>query len=115
MAPNDAAARDSDDLNKASGISRIDLLKVDAEGFDMEVLRGADRMLSAGRVGAVICEIGFHPCDERFVLFDEVREFLLPRGFSLFGIYDQQPEWSGEKRICYANALFLNVPAHHGK
>jgi hypothetical protein len=35
-----------------------------------------------------------------------VRDFLAPNGFALFGIYDQQPEWSGENRLRYANACF---------
>lgn len=35
------------------GINHVDLLKVDAEGFDLHVLRGAKRALTEGRVGAV--------------------------------------------------------------
>ena len=90
-----------------NGVRRIDLLKIDAEGFDLEVLRGAADVLSSGRVSFVLAEVGFNRDDQRHVLFDEVRDFLADRGFRLYGIYDQQLEWSGENRIRYANACFL--------
>src|SRR5688572_6331285 len=42
-----------DALLSAEGIDRVDFLKVDAEGHDLHVLRGARQTLGAGRVGAV--------------------------------------------------------------
>ncbi len=94
-----------------NGVERVDLLKVDAEGFDLEVLKGADGLLAANRVSFVLAEVGFHPGDDRHVLFDDVRDFLMKRGFSLYGIYDQTLEWSGEKRMRFANACFSNEQA----
>ena len=38
-------------------VERIDVLKVDVEGYEPAVLRGAARLLSEGRVGAVVCEL----------------------------------------------------------
>ncbi len=38
------------------GITRIDVLKVDAEGFDAEVLHGATELLRQGRIGFVYFE-----------------------------------------------------------
>lgn len=35
------------------GIDRIDLLKIDTEGFDLAVLRGATAALAASRIGAI--------------------------------------------------------------
>lgn len=37
----------------ANGIERIDLLKIDTEGFDLNVLKGAARSLAAGRIGTI--------------------------------------------------------------
>ena len=95
----------------ANGIARIDLLKIDAEGFDLEVLKGADGMLSTQRVAFVLVEVGFHPGDERHVLFDSARDLLMARGFHVYGIYDQNLEWSGEPRLRFANACFANAAA----
>jgi len=95
----------------AHGVDQVDLLKVDTEGLDLEVLAGAERMLDAGRTRFVIVETGLHPGDRRHVLFDEVRDFLVSRGFGVFGIYDQQLEWNGERRLRYINACFCHQSA----
>jgi FkbM family methyltransferase len=91
-----------------NNIEHIDLMKIDAEGFDLEVLKGAKGLLSSGRVSFVLVEVGFHPNDNRHELFDDVRNFLMPMGYSVFGIYDQRLEWSGEQRLRFANACFVN-------
>ncbi len=46
-----------DELADRRGIERIDLLKLDVEGHEARVFDGAERMLSAGRIGAAICEL----------------------------------------------------------
>ncbi|MCK5492946.1 MAG: FkbM family methyltransferase [Candidatus Omnitrophica bacterium] len=61
---------------------------MDTEGFDLEILKGANKMLSLGNIVFVLEEVGFHPEDQRHVLFDDVRSFLLPRGYSVFGFYE---------------------------
>ena len=80
------------------GMEHIDLLKIDTEGFDLEVLRGASAMLARGGVSFVLVEVGFHPGDRRHVLVDDVRSTLMANGFYLFGFYGQTLEWSGERR-----------------
>ena len=85
----------------------IDLLKIDAEGFDLEVLRGAQQLLSSGRILFVLVETGFHPGDDRHPLFDEIRDFLAPYDFRLSGIYDQTHEWAGEHSMQFANVMFV--------
>lgn len=87
-------------------IPRIDLLKVDVEGFDLEVLKGSEELLHNHAIGFILVECGFTPGDGRHVLFDSIRDYLLPFGYQLFGIYDQQTEWDGEPRIRYANVCF---------
>ncbi len=103
--------RTVDEFARDRQITRIDLLKIDTEGFDLEVLKGAQAILSAGQVPFVLVEVGFHPGDSRHVLFDDVRSFLHPMGYAVFGIYDQQLEWSGEKRLRFANVCFSNESA----
>ena len=107
--------RTVDGFAAKSQIKRIDLLKIDTEGLDLEVLKGAQNMLSAGQIPFVLVEVGFHPGDTRHVLFDDVRSYLLPMGYALFGIYDQQLEWSGEQRLRYANVCFSKESAFISK
>jgi FkbM family methyltransferase len=42
-----------DDELEARGMDRVDVLKIDVEGFDLSVLRGAKRLLRDQRVGVV--------------------------------------------------------------
>jgi FkbM family methyltransferase len=41
-------------------VGRVDLLKVDVEGFEPAVLAGAAGALAAGRVGSILCEFNAH-------------------------------------------------------
>lgn len=101
-----------DQFAEENKIKTIDLLKIDTEGLDLEVLQGATRTISSGVVSLVIVEAGFHRGDNRHVLFDDVRDFLCERGFSVYGIYDQTLERSGERRLRFANVLFHRIPTY---
>jgi FkbM family methyltransferase len=99
-----------DKFTSENNIAHIDLLKIDTEGYDLLVLKGAKDVLSSGRVAFVQVEVGFHPHDKRHVLFDDVRDLMISNGFSIFGFYDQQLEWSGERKLRYANVMFFREP-----
>lgn len=103
--------RTVDTFAAENNVNRIDLLKVDTEGFDLEVLKGANEMLSSGRVAFVLAEITFDPGETTLVLFDDIRAYLLPLGFSVFGVYDQQLESTGRQRLRLANACFSREDA----
>jgi hypothetical protein len=59
------------------------LLKLDVQGFELEALRGAERVLAS--VDTVLTECSFVPFYSGQALFDEVRDFLHERGFRLVG------------------------------
>lgn len=88
------------------GVDSIDLLKIDAEGFDLNVLRGAERSLRGGKIGFVLIEVGFTRTSEKHVSFSAIEGFLTDFGFELIGFYEQTPEWSGEIRLRFANVLY---------
>jgi FkbM family methyltransferase len=46
-----------DSFAEENDIDTIDVLKIDVEGSDINVLKGADRLLSGGHIGAVIVEV----------------------------------------------------------
>ena len=90
------------------GVSSIDLLKIDTEGYDLEVLRGAERMLSDGRVGLVLVEIIFRPYYIDMAEPEALYRRLRDHGFCLVSIY----EWlySDDGFANAADALFQRAP-----
>jgi FkbM family methyltransferase len=50
--------RTLDDLSAELGLKRIDLLKIDTEGHELSVLRGAEKMIREGRVSRIQFEFG---------------------------------------------------------
>ncbi len=61
-----------------------DLLKLDVQGFELEVLRGAEECLRRAR--AVLCEVSFQRFYVGQPLFSEVLLFLEKRGFTLHAL-----------------------------
>jgi Methyltransferase FkbM domain len=43
----------------AYGVEHIDVLKIDTEGYELQVLAGFERFLAASKVGAVLAECEF--------------------------------------------------------
>ena len=99
-----------DDFCLRQGIERIDLLKTDTEGFDLEVLRGASRMLEADRCLFVYSEVTFCETDKQHSNFYQVHEFLKDRNFCFVALYEQivRDDLMGPG---YSNALFANPRA----
>jgi FkbM family methyltransferase len=94
-----------DEFCRKEGIGRIDVLKTDTEGFDIEVLRGASPLLEDGRVELIYSEVGLRPDDPRHTPLSAVLAFLEERGFYLFSLYEVPwAEWGPSKEYC--NALF---------
>lgn len=115
-----AAARPSDhteevrvhtvgDFCDAAGIDSIGLLKVDTEGHDLEVLKGAGALLDQQKIDWVQVEAGMSPSNELHVPFDRFTQFMSAKGYWLFGLYDQFQEWPTRKPyLRRANPVFLS-------
>jgi FkbM family methyltransferase len=80
--------RTVDDYCSECGIERIDLFKTDTQGYDLEVLKGAGRMLSERRIRHIFIEITFPEMYAGQATFEEVYSFLKQRGFKLSGAFN---------------------------
>jgi FkbM family methyltransferase len=96
------------DFCRQEGIDRIGFLKIDTEGHDFEVLRGADDMLRDGRIDLVQVEAGMNPHNGLHVPMERFKSHMEERGYLLFGIYGQTHEWSGEPQLRRADLTFLS-------
>jgi Methyltransferase FkbM domain len=63
----------------------VDFIKIDTDGYDFEVLQGAEALFAAGGVLGVNVECQFHgPVDDRANVFCNIDRFLRQRGFSFY-------------------------------
>ena len=89
------------------GVDRIDLLKMDVEGFELQVLEGAKGLLRAGKVNAVYAECRFLRNDTPQVLFQDLDRRLNDAGLLFSGLYDLY-RWGPSKRwTAFANGLWM--------
>jgi FkbM family methyltransferase len=92
-------------------IERIDLLKTDAQGYDLEVLVGARNLISSRKVSFVLAEVSFQPDDATNQLFAPVHAYLGEHGYRLAGIYDQNNYGPRLMVLGCANALYVHPEA----
>ena len=90
-------------------INMIDFLKVDTEGHDLEVLRGAANMLQQRMIGCVQCECGLNPENTFHRPLEELKSFIESYGYRTFGLYEQVHEWPTNKpHLRRANVVFVS-------
>lgn len=95
-----------------------EFLKLDVQGAELEVLQGAERLLSERTVG-VVAEVCFCELYESQPLFGDVAAFMKEKGFGFYGFHEmshrashlrhlitqQSPKWS--QRLLHADAVFF--------
>lgn len=82
-----------DDVSANFTDGRIDLLKIDVEGFEMEVIEGAKELLNDQRVDVVYIEVGFNKSGTQQTYFASLDSRLQDLGYRVFRIYEQMNEW----------------------
>jgi FkbM family methyltransferase len=68
-----------------NNISHIDLIKIDVEGYELSVLRGAESMLKRNKIGIISFEFGGCNIDSR-TFFQDYYYFLKDMGMALYRI-----------------------------
>jgi FkbM family methyltransferase len=71
-----------------SGVERIDLLKLDVEGAEVDVLRGAEELLGDGRIGTILFEVSLPQSAALRHAPGDVFELLAAVGYESFDIAD---------------------------
>lgn len=91
-------------------IAQIDLLKTDCEGFDLDVLRGAEGLLATGAIDCIFSEVNFRR-DGGHGDFFAIEAFLNPRGYDFHALYDYSDWHAPIGTQGFATALFARRPA----
>jgi hypothetical protein len=82
-------------------------LKIDTEGHEIEVLKGAETAIKSGLIEAISAECDFCREDKQHTYFPDLCDYLSEKGFTFFGLYDVI-HYGRNHGIGYCNALFLN-------
>lgn len=77
-----------DSFCREARISRIDLLKLDVQGFELSVLKGAREMLGSQRIGCLVLEVSFIPLYENQATLPDLLGLLSGQQYDLMGFYD---------------------------
>lgn len=94
------------------GISNIDILKLDVEGSEVKVLKGASEMLTGHAIRLIYAEAMFIPHYEGGCMFHELTAFLNLHGYTLFNLYHLKSARNGQLR--WGNAIFVSPGIRSG-
>lgn len=89
-------------------IEKIDLLKMDVQGFELEVLKGADFYLKNNLISFIYAEVSFEQSNQECQVFRDLYDYLRQNNFRFSGFYEVF-RWGNDKRYFgFCNALFVN-------
>jgi FkbM family methyltransferase len=95
--------RTMDSFVQENGITRIDLLKVDTQGFDFEVLRGATKTLKSNLIGSVLVELNFVKMYQSQSDAHLIVQFLTEQNLQLVDYYEK---FRQNHTLAWCSALF---------
>lgn len=87
-------------------VRHVDLLRTDTQGYDLEVLKGAKRLLSKHRIQLVLMEVIDSDLYRDLPSLDAIYAFMTNRGFRLVSFYDTHYQGNIASR---SDALYLNT------
>jgi FkbM family methyltransferase len=68
-------------------VPRVEIMKIDTEGHEMDVLLGAEQAIQAGRIDVITFEFGVHQVESRH-FFKDYWLYLTKRGYALYFVND---------------------------
>jgi FkbM family methyltransferase len=86
-------------------VARADLLKIDTQGFELNVLKGATAMLAKQVFRTITLEVNFVPLYEAQPSFNDLLQFLQPFRYRLVGLYELAH--APEGYLKWADAVFV--------
>lgn len=95
-----------DDYCERQGMFHVDFLKLDVEGAEMEVLKGATEFLSRKPRPILMCELADNRTEPWGYLSLEIYEFLAARGFRWFSVMREGRLCACEKKQNFHENLF---------
>jgi FkbM family methyltransferase len=89
---------------RQEAVAEIDLLKMDVQGFELMVLKGAQEILSARKIGCIVLEVSFISLYENQATPQDLISLLAKHHYDLMGFYDFAH--SAQKRLMWCEMMF---------
>ena len=94
-----------------NNLDKIDLLKIDTEGYEDKVLEGSLETIKKNRIGIIVTEIMFDNVYDRYFSFSDLEKFLIPYNFRMVGInLINNSLYSG--LAFFADVMYVNKKHH---
>jgi FkbM family methyltransferase len=112
MPTRSASTRSVDSVLSEAGDPSVQLVKLDVDGFECEILRGATKLLSVQKP-VFVMELAPYVLKERGASLAELLSLLTPKGYRLYDEHTRQPLPSDEAQLqaLIADGESINVIA----
>lgn len=94
-----------DEYVPSKGWSDVHVLKINAEGYDLEILKGGRSLLQSGKIHLIFTEMNFKELYQGQAGFVDMHAFLAGLGYSLVGCYETASLGTGES--LWSNGLYV--------
>ena len=93
-----------DNWAKQNSIYHIDILKLDVQGTELDVLKGANGLMANNGIDALLLEVNFQNCYRNQSGWDALVSYLTNLGYCLFNFYNF---YYHEGRLVQSDAIFF--------
>ena len=101
-----------DNYLNQNNINKIDLLKIDTQGYEDKVLEGAVNTIKNNKIGIIITEIIFDDVYSKSFAFSDIEKYILPHNFRMVGIdLANNNLFSG--LVFFADVMYFNKKIHN--
>lgn len=94
-----------DDECQRLNLDHIDLLKMDAQGGELDILRGAANLLQSKRIKVIYTEVNFVPLYDGSALYHDLAKLLEGFGYRLHNLYNLVSDRNGN--LSWGDAIFV--------
>ncbi len=94
-----------DDFSRAENIDRVHLLKIDAQGAEFLILKGAFDALKHRKVKIIYLEVLLKPTYKQQAKFQDILGYLADLDYSLYDVYN--PSYAGDGSLRQIDVIFV--------
>ena len=95
-----------------NNLDKIDLLKIDTQGYEDKVLEGSLETIKKNRIGIILTEITFDNVYDKYFSFSDLEKFLIPYNFRMVGI-DLLNNNLFSGLVFFADVMYINKKHHN--